>query len=244
MEEERLDKILLQRNLVTSRVRAEKIIREVGVRVDGKLINKTGKKFPLDCKIEMIQEEIPWVSRGALKLIEAIEKWNPSIEGRTFMDIGASTGGFTEVLLQNGAKKVYCVDVGKDQLHAKIKADERIINLEKTHVRDLTSNIISEAIDGCVIDVSFISLEKIFPFIHSFLKTDAFVIALIKPQFEVGKDNIAKGGIVKNKSLFPEVIERIKISAKDNNLIYQDHIVSPILGGEGNQEFLMLLKKS
>jgi 23S rRNA (cytidine1920-2'-O)/16S rRNA (cytidine1409-2'-O)-methyltransferase len=239
-----LDKILLQRNLVTSRVRAEKIIREVGVRVDGKLINKTGKKFPLDCKIEMIQEEIPWVSRGALKLIEAIEKWNPTIEGGTFMDIGASTGGFTEVLLQNGAKKIYCVDVGKDQLHAKIKADARILNMEKTHVRELTSNLITEAIDGCVIDVSFISLEKIFPFIHSFLKTDAFVIALIKPQFEVGKDNIAKGGIVKNKSLFPEVIERIKISAKNNNLIYQDHIVSPILGGEGNQEFLMLLKKS
>lgn len=244
MEEERLDKILLQRNLVTSRVRAEKIIREVGVRVDGKLINKTGKKFPLDCKIEMIQEEIPWVSRGALKLIEAIEKWNPTIEGGTFMDIGASTGGFTEVLLQNGAKKIYCVDVGKDQLHAKIKADARILNMEKTHVRELTSNLITEAIDGCVIDVSFISLEKIFPFIHSFLKTDAFVIALIKPQFEVGKDNIAKGGIVKNKSLFPEVIERIKISAKNNNLIYQDHIVSPILGGEGNQEFLMLFKKS
>jgi 23S rRNA (cytidine1920-2'-O)/16S rRNA (cytidine1409-2'-O)-methyltransferase len=244
MEEERLDKILLQRNLVTSRVRAEKIIREVGVRVDGKLINKTGKKFPLDCKIEMIQEEIPWVSRGALKLIEAIEKWNPTIEGGTFMDIGASTGGFTEVLLQNGAKKIYCVDVGKDQLHAKIKADARILNMEKTHVRELTSNLITEAIDGCVIDVSFISLEKIFPFIHSFLKTDAFVIALIKPQFEVGKDNIAKGGIVKNKSLFPEVIERIKISAKVNNLIYQDHIVSPILGGEGNQEFLMLFKKS
>ena len=244
MEEERLDKILLQRNLVTSRVRAEKIIREVGVRVDGKLINKTGKTFPLDCKIEMIQEEIPWVSRGALKLIEAIEKWNPTIEGGTFMDIGASTGGFTEVLLQNGAKKIYCVDVGKDQLHAKIKADARILNMEKTHVRELTSNLITEAIDGCVIDVSFISLEKIFPFIHSFLKTDAFVIALIKPQFEVGKDNIAKGGIVKNKSLFPEVIERIKISAKVNNLIYQDHIVSPILGGEGNQEFLMLFKKS
>jgi 23S rRNA (cytidine1920-2'-O)/16S rRNA (cytidine1409-2'-O)-methyltransferase len=116
--------------------------------------------------------------------------------------------------------------------------------MEKTHVRELTSNLITEAIDGCVIDVSFISLEKIFPFIHSFLKTDAFVIALIKPQFEVGKDNIAKGGIVKNKSLFPEVIERIKISAKVNNLIYQDHIVSPILGGEGNQEFLMLFKKS
>lgn len=241
--EERLDKILLQRKLVSSRVRAEQIIREVGVRVDGKLINKTGKKFPIDCKIEMIQEEIPWVSRGALKLIEAINKWQPSIAGGTFMDIGASTGGFTEVLLQNGANKVFCVDVGKDQLHQKIKADERVLNLEKTHVRELTLKTIPDPIDGCVIDVSFISLEKIFPFIHSFLKPNAFVIALVKPQFEVGKENIAKGGIVKNKSLYPEVIERIKLSAKVNNMEYQDHIVSPILGGDGNQEFLMLLKK-
>lgn len=241
--EERLDKILLQRKLVSSRVRAEQIIREVGVRVDGKLINKTGKKFPIDCKIEMIQEEIPWVSRGALKLIEAIEKWQPSISGGTFMDIGASTGGFTEVLLQHGANKVFCVDVGKDQLHAKIKTDERVVNLEKTHVRELTIKSIPDAIDGCVIDVSFISLEKIFPFIHSFLKPNAWIIALVKPQFEVGKDNIAKGGIVKNKSLYPEVIERIKLSAKVNNLAYKDHIVSPILGGDGNQEFLMLLHK-
>lgn len=241
--EERLDKILLQRSLVSSRVRAEQIIREVGVRVDGKLITKTGKKFPIDCKIEMIQEEIPWVSRGALKLIEAIEKWHPQLTDTTLMDIGASTGGFTEVLLQNGAKKVFCVDVGKDQLHARIKADERVVNLEKTHVRELTANLITEPIDGCVIDVSFISLEKIFPFIHSFLKPNAFVIALVKPQFEVGKDNIAKGGIVKNKSLYPEVIEKIKLSAKTNNLNYQDHIVSPILGGDGNQEFLMLLHK-
>lgn len=241
--EERLDKILLQRKLVSSRVRAEQIIREVGVRVDGKLINKTGKKFPIDCKIEMIQEEIPWVSRGALKLIEAIEKWQPSISGGTFMDIGASTGGFTEVLLQHGANKVFCVDVGKDQLHAKIKTDERVVNLEKTHVRELTIKSIPDAIDGCVIDVSFISLEKIFPFIHSFLKPNAWIIALVKPQFEVGKENIAKGGIVKNKSLYPEVIERIKLSAKVNNLAYKDHIVSPILGGDGNQEFLMLLHK-
>jgi 23S rRNA (cytidine1920-2'-O)/16S rRNA (cytidine1409-2'-O)-methyltransferase len=241
--EERLDKILLQRKLVSSRVRAEQIIREVGVRVDGKLINKTGKKFPLDCKIEMIQEEIPWVSRGALKLIEAIEHWHPEITEGTFMDIGASTGGFTEVLLQNGAKKVFCVDVGKDQLHTKIKSDERVVNLEKTHVRELTLKNISDPIDGCVIDVSFISLEKIFPFIHSFLKPNAWIIALVKPQFEVGKENIAKGGIVKNKSLYPEVIERIKLSGKINNLEYKDHIVSPILGGDGNQEFLMLLQK-
>lgn len=241
--EERLDKILLQRNLVSSRVRAEQIIREVGVLVNGKLVNKTGKKFPIDCKIEMMQEEIPWVSRGALKLIAAIDQWKPKIEGGTFLDIGASTGGFTEVLLHNGASKVFCVDVGKDQLHKKIKEDERIVNLEKTHVRELNSNIIKDPVDGCVIDVSFISLEKVLPFIHSLLKKDAFVIALVKPQFEVGKDNIGKGGIVKNKSLYPEVIEKVIEYGKTNNLQYIEHITSPILGGEGNQEFLMLLKK-
>lgn len=241
--EERLDKIILQRKLVTTRVRAEKIIREVGVRVDGKLVTKTGKKFPIDCEIEMIEVEIPWVSRGALKLLKALEHWNPKIEGGTFLDIGASTGGFTEVLLQNGASRVYSVDVGKNQLHPRLNSDDRVINMEKTHVRELTSNLITEAIDGCVVDVSFISLGKIFPFIHSFLKPNAFVIVLIKPQFEVGKENIGKGGIVKNKSLFPEMLENIKASGKVNNLSYQGILDSPILGGDGNQEFLMLLKR-
>ena len=241
--EERLDKLLLQRGLVSSRVRAEQIIRETGVKVNGKLVNKTGKKVPADAVIEMIAEEIPWVSRGALKLIEAIEKWNPEIKEGVFLDIGASTGGFTEVLLSNIASKVFCVDVGKDQLHPRLKEDPRVINLEKTHVRELTTRLITEPIDGCVIDVSFISLEKIFPFIHSFLKDGAWVIALVKPQFEVGRENLAKGGVVKNKALFPQVIEQIKDYGKMNSLIYLDHIDSPILGGDGNQEFLMLLRK-
>lgn len=241
--EERLDKIILQRNLVSSRVRAEKIIREVGVHVDGKLVTKTGKKFPIDCVIEMIEEEIPWVSRGALKLLKAIEEWNPEIKNGVFLDIGASTGGFTEVLLKKDAHKVFSVDVGKNQLHNKLASDTRVINLEKTHVRELTSNLITDEIDGAVIDVSFISLGKIFPFIHSFIKKEGFVIALVKPQFEVGKENIGKGGIVKNKSLFPEMIDALITAAKTNNLVYQNHIDSPILGGDGNQEFLMLLKK-
>lgn len=243
MEEERLDKIILQRGLVSSRVRAEQIIREVGVKVNGKLITKTGKKFPIDCTIEMMAEEIPWVSRGALKLIEAINHWNPAIENEVFMDIGASTGGFTEVLLSKNAKKVFCVDVGKNQLHAKIKTDDRVVDIEKTHVRELTNNLITEPCSGCVIDVSFISLEKIFPFIHTFLVEDATIIALVKPQFEVGKENVGKGGIVKNKTLFPEVIEKIKLCGKANHLKYVSHIESPILGGDGNKEFLMLLKK-
>ncbi|MFN5148847.1 MAG: TlyA family RNA methyltransferase [Flavobacteriia bacterium] len=242
--EERLDKLLIQRGLVSSRVRAEQIIRETGVRIDGKLITKTGKKFPIDCKIEMIAEEIPWVSRGALKLIAALEKWDLPVAKGIFLDIGASTGGFTEVLLKNEASKVYCVDVGKDQLHKRLRSDERVINLEKTHVRELSGKLIPEVVDGCVIDVSFISLEKIFPFIHSFLKPGAIVMVLVKPQFEVGKENIAKGGIVKNKSLYPEVIEKIIECGKLNNLEYKDHIPSPILGGDGNEEFLMLLGKN
>ena len=233
----------MQRGLVSSRVRAEQIIREEGVKVNGKLINKTGKKVPVDAIIEMLAEELPWVSRGALKLIEAIEKWSPKIQGKVFMDIGASTGGFTEVLLQKGANKVYCVDVGKDQLHAKIKEDARVVNLEKTHVRELNTRLIPEMVDGCVIDVSFISLEKIFPFIHAFLKPGAFVIALVKPQFEVGKENISKGGIVKNKSLYPEVLEKIKDCARTNTLEFKVLTDSPVLGGDGNQEFLMLLQK-
>lgn len=244
MEEERLDKILIQRKLVSTRVRAEKIIRETGVKVNGKLVTKTGKRFPIDCEIEMLAEEIPWVSRGAIKLLAAIDTWNPTIAGGTFMDIGASTGGFTEVLLSNDAAKVFCVDVGTKQLHPKIESDERTVNLEKTHVRELTSKLIPDMNDGCVIDVSFISLDKIFPFIHTFLKEGAFVFALVKPQFEVGKKNIGKGGVVKDKNLYPQVIENIKQLGKTNNLTFIDLIDSPILGGDGNKEFLMYLKKA
>ncbi|MCO5259653.1 MAG: TlyA family RNA methyltransferase [Crocinitomicaceae bacterium] len=241
--EERIDKLLLQLNLVSSRVRAEEIIRKYGVKVDGKLITKTGKKVPTDATIELLSEEIPWVSRGALKLVEAVEKWTFPIVDKTFMDIGASTGGFTEVLLKNGAKKVFCVDVGKDQLHASLKEDKRIVNLEKTHVRELTNKQIPDICDGCVIDVSFISLEKIIPFITSYLAKDATIVALVKPQFEVGKENIGKGGIVKDQTLYATVLEKIKQTANLSQLEYIDHIDSPILGGDGNKEFLMLLKK-
>lgn len=243
MEEERLDKILVQRKLVSSRVRAEKIIKETGVKVNGKLITKTGKRFPPDCQIELLAEELPWVSRGAVKLLEAIDKWDPVIRNKVFLDIGASTGGFTEVLLENGANKVYCVDVGTNQLHTKLKEDIRVVDLEKTHVRELTPKLIPEEVDGCVVDVSFISLTKIFPFIHPFLKKGAFVIALVKPQFEVGKKNIGKGGIVRDKKLYPEVIQSIKESATLNQLKFSDVISSPILGGNGNHEFLMYLQK-
>lgn len=241
--EERIDKILLQRGLVSTRVRAEQLIQEVGVQVNGKLITKPGKKFPLDVEIQLLEEELPWVSRGALKLVKAIETWNIDFTQKTVLDVGASTGGFTEVALQHGAQKVFCVDVGSGQLHPRIAERTEVVNLQKTHVRELTNRLITDPIDVCVIDVAFISLEKIFPFIHAFLKPGAKVMALVKPQFEVGKENVGKGGIVKNKTLYPQVIESVQQAAKLNQLTYISHTESPILGGDGNMEFLMLLEK-
>jgi 23S rRNA (cytidine1920-2'-O)/16S rRNA (cytidine1409-2'-O)-methyltransferase len=237
-DDERLDKILIARGLVSTRVRAEAIIRESGVLVNGKLVTKTGKRFPIDCTIKMMAEESPWVSRGAYKLIQGLEAFNMEVKDKVFIDIGASTGGFTEVLLQNGASKVYCVDVGVNQLHSKLIANERVVNLEKTHVRELTNALIPELADGIVIDVSFISLTKIFPFIHAFLKSNAQGIILIKPQFEVGKENVGKGGIVKDVKLYPSMLQTIKQEAKLSNLDITKIIDSPILGGDGNKEFL------
>ena len=240
--EERIDKLLLQRQLVSSRARAEEMIREHGVRVDGKIITKTGKKVPVDAVIELLTEEIPWVSRGALKLIHALDYWNITPQG-TYLDLGSSTGGFTEVLLSKGVEKVIAIDVGSNQLHDRLRNDNRIQLYEKTHIREITHSIVPEPAEGCVIDLSFISLTKVFPFIHPFLATNATVIALIKPQFEVGKANLNKSGIVKNKSIYSTVIEQVKEAALQNNLEPIEHIDSPILGGDGNHEFLLLMKK-
>lgn len=243
MVEERLDKIILQRGLISTRTRCEKIIKNFGVLVDGKLEKKPGKKFSVDAEIKLVSEEIPWVSRGALKLEEARINWEIDFADKTVLDIGASTGGFTEVALENGAEKVFCVDVGTNQLHEKIRNHPKVVNIEKTHVRSLTHQIIDAEIDIVVIDVSFISLHKVIPFCVPFLKKDGIVIALIKPQFEVGKENIGKGGIVKSQSLYPSVIQGIEKLGNECNLQSIGTIDSPILGGDGNKEFLILLKK-
>jgi 23S rRNA (cytidine1920-2'-O)/16S rRNA (cytidine1409-2'-O)-methyltransferase len=241
--EERLDKLLIQLNLVDTRAHAEKIIREVGVKVNGKLITKAGKRFPVDCKIELLTKDLPWVSNAAVKLLEALKSWEIDLSGKSFIDIGASKGGFAEVLLKNNASKVYCVDVELGKLHPSIESDERVINIEKTQARELTPKIITGKVDGCVIHDSNNSPTKIFPFIHAFIEPGGSVIALIRPQLEVEKQNIGKGGIVKDAKLFPEMIEKIKLQAVTNNLVYQDHISSPILGSDGNREFLMLFSK-
>lgn len=242
--EERIDKILLERGLVSTRVRAEEIIKKYGVKVNGKLFSKPGKKVPIDAQIELLAEEIPWVSRAAFKLIAALDHWNIEVSGQTYIDLGASTGGFTEVLLERGLSKAYCVDVGQKQLHDKIKTDPRVVNLEKTHARDLNSKLIPDLADGLVVDVSFISLEKVLPFTISLLKENANVILLVKPQFELGPGALNKAGVVKDNSQYPVLLESIKVIASRNQLVWKGYIDSPILGGDGNAEFLGYFQKN
>jgi 23S rRNA (cytidine1920-2'-O)/16S rRNA (cytidine1409-2'-O)-methyltransferase len=241
--EERLDKLLIERKLISSRVAAEKIILKSGILVNGKLITKPGKKIPLDATIELLEEEIPWVSRGALKLVKALDYWRINIEDKTAIDLGASIGGFSEVLLSKNCTRVYCVDEGTNQLHPRIKENHKIIDLQQTHVRELTSNLIPELVDLIVIDVSFISLEKVLPFLHPFIKQNGKVIALVKPQFEAGKENVPKTGIIKDTKIHLEVVENVKKYALMSNFNYLEHIDSPELGSDGNKEFLMLLEK-
>lgn len=243
MEEERIDKILLERGLVSTRVRAEEIIKKYGVKVNGKLFSKPGKKVPTDAQIELLAEEIPWVSRAAFKLIAALDHWKIEVKDKVYIDLGASTGGFTEVLLSRGLSSCFCVDVGQKQLHDKIKADPRVVNLEKTHARDLTEKLLPEQVDGLVVDVSFISLEKVLPFTIPFLKPKATVILLVKPQFELGPGSLNKAGVVKDTSQYPALLESIKQMAQRNQLQWKGYIDSPILGGDGNTEFLGYFEK-
>jgi 23S rRNA (cytidine1920-2'-O)/16S rRNA (cytidine1409-2'-O)-methyltransferase len=183
------------------------------------------------------------VSRAALKLLKAIDTFSIDVSDRTFLDIGASTGGFTEVLLSKNASHVYCVDVGHGQLHERIRQAKNITNIEKTNIRELTKDHVPTLVDGIVIDVSFISLEKVLPFTTAFVDTYGILIALIKPQFELDKRKLNKNGVVRSSLFYPEVIEKITKAAQFSNYEVIDVIDSPITGGDGNKEFLMYARK-
>jgi len=241
--EERLDKILVDRGLVTSRTRGEELIKNGDVLVNGISVEKPGKKIHIDSKILLLNEELTWVSRGALKLIKAIDHFQIPVSDKTFIDLGASTGGFTEVLLSKGAKHVFCVDVGHGQLHERIRTNPSITNIEKTHIRELTTAHVPEAVDGMVIDVSFISLEKVLPFTGSFVKEGGTLVALIKPQFELEKRLLNKSGVVKSALNYPGILQRIEKAALDSHFEVNGIIDSPIIGGDGNKEFLLFATK-
>ncbi|MEW6410207.1 MAG: TlyA family RNA methyltransferase, partial [Nitrospirota bacterium] len=240
---ERLDKILVGKGLAESREKARALIMEGKVFVNGMRISKAGTFLPLDTTIEIRGNLHPYVSRGGIKLQSAIESFNIDVSGKIAIDVGTSTGGFTDCLLSFGAKKVYAVDVGYGQIAWRLRNDPRVIPIERTNIRYIDPSLIKDKIDIAVIDTSFISLEKVLPPVVNLVKNNGEMIALIKPQFEVGKGEVGKGGIVKEENKRRKVLEKIKELAEKLILEVKGLIQSPITGREGNIEYLIYLKK-
>jgi 23S rRNA (cytidine1920-2'-O)/16S rRNA (cytidine1409-2'-O)-methyltransferase len=240
---ERLDKLLVMQGLVTSRERARALILAGKVIVDDHRIDKAGSQVDIDADIRLKGEDIPYVSRGGLKLEQALREFSLTVEGKTAIDVGASTGGFTDCLLQNGAAKVYAVDVGYGQLAWKLREDPRVVNLERCNIRYLKAEQLDNTPELAVIDASFISLEKVLPGTLALLGENAEIVALIKPQFEVGKGRVGKGGVVKDQHLQEEVVTQICNFISSRGCEVLGLTESPILGPKGNREFLVYARK-
>lgn len=234
----RLDIALLDRKLAPTRQRAQALILAGRVLVNQEPMTKPGTRISEDDTIVIKGTDMPYVSRGGIKLAEALVKFQIDVAGLHCMDIGASTGGFTDCLLQNGAARVIAVDVGYGQLAWKLRQDPCVTILERTNIRYLTVEEVPFPVDLAVIDVSFISLKIVVPAIRKFLKTDATVLALIKPQFEVGRNRIGKGGVVKNPLLHDEVILSLSQFFETIGFLVHGTVPSPITGPKGNKEFL------
>jgi len=240
----RLDLLLVQKNIVTSREKAKEFIKAGKVLIDGKACFKPSQTFNEEADIKFIGETLKYVGRGGLKLEKAIETFGISINEKICADIGASTGGFTDCMLQNGAKIVYAVDVGHDQLVEKLKNDERVINLEGINARYITKDEIPQKLDFISVDVSFISLRLVLPQLKEFLNENGEIIALIKPQFEAGKTEVGKNGVVKSEKSHIVVINNLIEFFEINNLQIHGITFSPIQGPEGNIEYLVYLKNN
>lgn len=243
MGKERLDVLLVSRGLVGSREKAKAFIMAGDVYVDGQKEDKAGSTFPEDCNIEVRAEKLPFVSRGGFKLEKAVKEFEISLTGKKCMDIGASTGGFTDCMLQNGATKVYAVDVGHGQFDWNLRNDSRVICMERTNVRYLKPEDIPEKLDFASADVSFISLTKILEPVKELLSEKAEMVCLIKPQFEAGRQQVGKKGVVRDKSVHEDVIHRVCDYAGSIGLSPVALSFSPIKGPEGNIEYLVYLKK-
>ncbi len=226
-----------------SREKAKRTIMAGLVRVNGRLEDKPGQSFDIESEIEVIGKECPYVSRGGLKLQKAIEDWGVDCTNAYCIDMGASTGGFTDCMLQHGATKVYAIDVGYGQLDYKLRTDERVVNMEKTNIRYLDVELIEEPIDLISIDVSFISLKHMFPVASKVLADDGIILSLVKPQFEAGKEQVGKGGIVRDTKVHEEVLRNVISYAGENGLYPSKLTFSPIRGTKGNIEYLLLLSK-
>lgn len=243
VEKERLDILVLRSGLVPSRERARALIMEGKVLVNDEREDKPGNRFPVDSRIRIKGQAMPYVSRGGYKLEKALKAFDINISGKTCMDVGASTGGFTDCMLQNGAQKVYSIDVGTNQLAWKLRQDERVISMEQTNIRNVGPEDIGERVEFISIDVAFISLTKVLAPIYGLLKEPGEVVCLIKPQFEAGRDKVGKKGVVRDKKIHDEVIHFVVNYGRSIGFSLSGLDFSPVKGPEGNIEYLLYLKK-
>ncbi len=243
-EKLRLDAAVFEQGYAESREKAKALIMAGQVYVNGQKALKAGMFLKPEDSLEVRGSKMPFVSRGGYKLEKALNSFGFKLDDAVCMDIGASTGGFTDCMLQRGAKKVYAIDVGYGQLAWKLRTDERVVNLERTNFRYLDKETVSEEINFASVDVSFISLKIILPVLREFLKKDGMAVCLIKPQFEAGREKIGKKGVVRELSTHVEVIETITSFAVENGFNVKNLTFSPIKGPEGNIEYLMLVEKS
>ncbi len=243
MSKERLDVLLVKRGLAESREKAKAILMSGIVYVDGNKEDKPGSTFSEEVEIEIKGKTLPYVSRGGLKLEKAMQEFPITLEGACCMDVGASTGGFTDCMLQNGASKVYAVDVGYGQLAWKLRNDPRVVVMEKTNIRYVTAEQVPDALDFVSVDVSFISLSKVLPPVHELIKAGAKIVCLIKPQFEAGPEKVGKKGVVRDKKVHAEVIRTVVSFASEHGFYPRALTFSPVKGPEGNIEYLLFMTK-
>lgn len=240
---ERLDVLLIERGFFDSREKAKAVIMAGEVFVNGQREDKAGSKFDREAEIEVKGKVLKYVSRGGLKLEKAVEVYGLDLMDKTCIDIGSSTGGFTDCMLQNGAAMVYAIDVGTNQLAWKLREDKRVVSMEKTNIRYVTEEDIPEKADFASVDVSFISLTKVLPAAVNLLKDEAYMVCLIKPQFEAGREKVGKKGVVRDLSVHKEVIELVINFAIGLNFFIKGLTFSPVKGPEGNIEYLLYMQK-
>lgn len=243
MAKERLDVLLVERNLAPSRERAKTTIMAGLVLVDGQKVDKVGTLVKPDAVLRVLGDSIPYVSRGGLKLAKAIQVFGVRLAGKVVADIGASTGGFTDCSLQNGAVRVYAIDVGYGQLAWKLRTDERVVNMERTNIRHVTPDMLAEPLDFASIDVAFISLMLVLGPVKELLKPDGEIVALIKPQFEAGREYVGKKGVVREPKIHRMVIEKVVSFSRELDFVPKGLTYSPVKGPEGNIEYLLWLSR-
>jgi 23S rRNA (cytidine1920-2'-O)/16S rRNA (cytidine1409-2'-O)-methyltransferase len=243
-ERSRLDILLVERGLAESRQRAVALILAGKVKVDGCQASKAGQRVSTEAKVELVAQNQTYVSRGGFKLASALDSFSLQVNNLVTMDVGASTGGFTDCLLQRGAKKVYAIDVGYGQLAWQLRQEPRVVILERCNVRYLTSEQVSELVDLAVIDTSFISLTKVIPKVLEFVKRGGKLLALIKPQFEVGRGQVGKGGVVRDPELHKQVVRDIEHFCESQGMEVGGVKESSLLGPKGNREFFVYAVKS